>query len=47
MFVSATVDGEKRLLINRGLKRVINDVNINPNEFLDLLNNYYTNELEG
>lgn len=47
MFVSATVNGEKRLLINKGLNRVINDVNINPNEFLDLLNNYYTNEFEG
>lgn len=41
MFVSATVDGEKRLLINQGLKRVVNKININPQDFLQLLDNYY------
>jgi hypothetical protein len=41
MFVSATVDGEKKLLINQGLKRVVDDVNINPQDFLKLLDNYY------
>lgn len=41
MFVSTTIDGEKRLLVNQGLKRVVDEVNINPQEFLQLLDNYY------
>ena len=41
MFVSATVDGEKRLLVNQGLKRVVDEVNINPQDFLALLDQYY------
>ena len=45
-YIVATVDGEKIIYINNNLNRVVDDVDINKNDFLSIVKERYSKDLE-
>ena len=46
LYIIATVNGEKVIYINENLKRTVEDIDINPNDFIEIAKENYFNDLK-
>lgn len=46
LYIAATVNGEKLVYINDRLSRAVNDININPSDFIAIAKERYSQDIQ-